>query len=267
MDIFTINLDSRPDRWNRVMAIQRAFPWARFHRIPAVSVPIFPIAGCTVSHQSAVFMACVENMPSITVAEDDLEPTRYFSEWPKVVAQAQALGLDYVCGAVATSEDNAPTEYLGNIERANRMHAVGEVHLIEARNGRGTHLITYFESAYQKILGLQFGVPVDAAISQHPELRGGFALPFVAVQGSGHSDLCDYSYETPKLYEGSASRWIERLGFQIQEPLSSMLAPVVARSSGIESVAKLTQLDVIAGRNRRQPAGDASRLMETKANG
>lgn len=262
MDIFTINLDSRPDRWNRVMAIQRAHPWARFHRLPAVPIPMFPVAACTASHQLAVLMACAEGLSSITVAEDDLEPTTYFDQWPSVVAKAEALGLDYVIGAVATSEDHTPTTYTGSDENGAARHTVGNVMLVEARNGRGTHLITYFSSAYEKILGLQFGSPIDAAIGRHPQLRGGFAFPFVAIQGDGYSDLAVRQYDTPKLYEGAARRWAERLGVTLNGGLAEMLKPTTPTGDGLETVCRLSPRDLMMGRHRRRVAFAASDLLE-----
>lgn len=266
MDIFTINLDSRPDRWNRVMAIQRAYPWARFHRIAAVQIPLFPMAACTVSHQLAVLMASVENMPSITVAEDDLEPTKYFEHWPAVVAKAAELGLDYVVGAVATREDCARGGRALDVPHVPQPTGT-PVSLVEAHNGRGTHLITYFERAYPKILGFQFGTPIDVGITMHPELRGGFAMPFVAVQGDGYSDLCNRPYGTPALYLKSSEVWSERLNVRDVIDWPSELAPVVPHSDGIESVRRLTMMDLIAGRPRKSPAFGAAKYLEGRLDG
>lgn len=265
MDIFTINLDSRPDRWNRVMAIQRAFPWARFHRLPAVSIPMYTMGACTTSHQLAVLMALVEGMPSITVAEDDIEPTKHFEHWPAVVTKAETLGLDYVVGAVVSGEDYT----LG----ANRLdgkttHATGApVELIEARNGRGTHLITYFASAYEKILDLRFGIPIDLGISTHPELRGGFAFPFVAVQGDGYSDLCHSPYGTSGIYLKAAERWRQMLKVRTEIDWAAELAPVVPVSRGAESVRRLTFEDLIHGRNPKPKVSGFPATMEDFLNG
>lgn len=254
MDIFTINLDSRPDRWNRVMAIQRAHPWARLHRLSAIQVPMYPVAGCTASHQMAVLMAMSDERPWVCVAEDDFEPTQFFAAWPSVVAKAEAAGLDYVIGACATSEDSTPPVFDGHIERGNaRRPADHGVDLIEARNGRGTHMIVYFRKAYQKVLGFQFGLPIDAALTLHPELRGGFAFPYVAVQGDDYSDLCHRPYRTSSLYIQSAVKWQERLGMDPRGDWDAVLAPVLPVDSGLEAVRRLSFKDVMMGRHRRPP--------------
>jgi hypothetical protein len=138
--------------------------------------------------------------------------------------------------------------------------------MVEARNGRGTHLITYFESAFQKVLGLQFGVPIDAALGMHPELRGGFAFPFVAIQGDGHSDLCHRPYVTTRLYEHSTRTWAKRIDFTLSESAESLLRPVVPVSAGLEGVRKLTQRDVIAGLHPKPMPFDPA-LLEGFLNG
>lgn len=261
MDIFTINLDSRPDRWNRVMAIQRAYPWARLHRLPAVSIPLLPTAACTASHQLAVAIACADDLPQIVVAEDDLEPTRFFPQWPAIVAKADEMGLDYVIGATATTEDARK----GPEKPWSLIPAGGECSIVEAGNGRGTHLICYFARAYQKVLNLQFGIPIDAALGMNPELRGGFAFPYVAVQGDGYSDLAHRPYDTPMLYMKSADVWAKRLEVKVLEPWEKLLERVLPVSDGPEAVQRFSMTDLVRGRKRLMPATfDPSIALEAK---
>lgn len=72
LNIFCINLKSRPDRWK---LINQEFRKARIKikRINAYESKIFPWYGCTCSHKIIIQRAIRDNLDNIVVFEDDIE--------------------------------------------------------------------------------------------------------------------------------------------------------------------------------------------------
>jgi GR25 family glycosyltransferase involved in LPS biosynthesis len=80
---YVINLDSRPDRWTKMLEKFRDAPF-KLERFSAIKHE-HGLTGCGLSHTTIIQMAKDKNMPSVLIMEDDCKPIKEFNNiWPKI---------------------------------------------------------------------------------------------------------------------------------------------------------------------------------------
>lgn len=80
---YVINLDSRPDRWEKMQEKFKDSPF-KLERFSAIKHE-HGLTGCGLSHTSIIQMAKDNNLPSILIMEDDCKPSNEFNSiWPKI---------------------------------------------------------------------------------------------------------------------------------------------------------------------------------------
>ena len=80
-DAYVINLDSRPDRIEKI--INNFSKYLNIYRVSAIRDKN-SAKGCASSHISVIKMAKENKLPSVLVLEDDCVPTKDFDKWPKI---------------------------------------------------------------------------------------------------------------------------------------------------------------------------------------
>lgn len=175
MLIYIIHSQARQDREDNVQRLLSASPGS-IVLDAVIDDTRGPIAGCMLSHQTAIEHAKRANAPAVLVFEDDAALTAHFDLLRLEALSAFAfisLGMDVFLGGVATARPIAVNQPLG---------------LVELSNFSSTHCIVYNHTAYDTVLALKPYQHIDGAITES-KLRKIVTVPFMAMQLNGYSDL------------------------------------------------------------------------------
>lgn len=177
MDIYCINLESRPDRLELLKASieELGLP---FNIIRVDAVPLGRI-GCGLSHKKAVRHAKDTGMDQIIVVEDDVLFHRDSYEYLQQSMAELPDDWDILVGGVIKSRDSKKIE------------GVTRVLLLDFFNS--THFMVYRRSAYDTVLNW---TPVDERGKNDIDiflsgtgLKIYVSVPFIATQRNGVSDI------------------------------------------------------------------------------
>lgn len=138
---FCINLDRRPDRWER---FQRVCPFDDVERWPAVDGQTIEVPeswtkrmhskrangayGCYLSHMMLIAHCVQMNYPQVMIFEDDAVPALDFMpKYEQFIAELPAWwDMVYLGGELLQRQENKPIRVSDNVYRAfnvNRLHA------------------------------------------------------------------------------------------------------------------------------------------------
>jgi GR25 family glycosyltransferase involved in LPS biosynthesis len=179
-DAYVINLDSRPDRMEKLIP---RFPSLNIHRVSAVK-HTHGLTGCGLSHMKAVKMAKEMDLPSILNMEDDCVPTDAFVHWPKIQTwlENHKDQWDIFLGGTTyynkrDNNDVSPICNLGPIK-------------IYKTSALTTHFIYINSNAYDDFL--EWEENKDIAIDLWPNMKKMkivSCVPFIAIQDKSFSDI------------------------------------------------------------------------------
>ncbi|MFC5720467.1 glycosyltransferase [Streptomyces gamaensis] len=140
--ITCINLDERPDRWERTRARLAALGihGDRVHRLPAVPTPGNHHIGCALSHRRAVELAHTDGLENLLVLEDDvlfLDGATWVLRRALDELRGRPWSLLYLGGA----------DWGRTFERADGCH-----HLEHVTGVTTTHAIVYDRGVFSRLL-------------------------------------------------------------------------------------------------------------------
>jgi len=168
--IYCINLDRRPERWQEVC---REFDSVGIlHRVQRFSgiEHEHPRRGCALSHAACIEKARRSGCRNVLIFEDDLR----WRMWdPKLLEKAIE---------VLKRDDRWELFYLGG--RLQRQARVISPEMLESRLW-STHAYAVSHRAYDRIAG--FELPIDVWYARH--FRSYCIRPMMAVQAKGFSDI------------------------------------------------------------------------------
>lgn len=178
-----IHLPVRTDRWTLLLSELERQGISDYRIWPGVKTAR-PSAGIAMAHQQIVKWAIRENLPEITIAEDDLLFTA--DDAFKYYQQSKPPTFDLYLGGITYGElmsDNTVKDFAG------------------------THLYTIHQNFYSTFLDQNGEMDIDRALKN----KGKFVVcnPMVAIQRDGFSDnrnkVMDYSiyFKGRSLYRGS----------------------------------------------------------------
>ena len=182
MDAYVINLDKRPDRWQKMQE-----DWKDFNliRVSAVEDNI-GFVGCAKSHLSLVKYAKDNNMPYILVLEDDATPTKHFKTyWKRCLNYLDDHSDEWDIfngGPVAI--------YKNTIKKLTS-------HFYKTDSALAIHFVIYNKKCYDRVLSWNdLPVPpekrpeIDAYLSwPNLSLTTYGVYPFISIQRAGYSDI------------------------------------------------------------------------------
>jgi hypothetical protein len=177
-DAYVINLDSRPDRMEKIIT---RFSSLNIIRVDAIKDNI-GWKGCAKSHIKIVQMAKDMNLPFILIMEDDAIPTDSFSNWPKIKTWLEK------------NKEKWDIYLGGNTHYAyNKESPIDPICTLESIKLYKTKLQTlhfyYINStAYDAFLKYDFIKPIDLWPDlQH--MRTISSIPFISIQDTTYSDI------------------------------------------------------------------------------
>lgn len=216
--ILVINLDARPDRWQKTQAITASIiPASRLQRLSAVSGQALPgfnarpwfrgrkrdrtwagRAGCVLSHRKAIELAKQQQWKSVLILEDDLELTSQLPDFLTNHLQALKQADWDIC-------------YLGftnPVSPFRKICALGKHTLHEVNGASTTHAYLLRDSTYDWLLRkLPQQATIWSWISQHRaidrwyyrHLASHFKVyavsPSLINQDGGFSDITQRKHE------------------------------------------------------------------------
>jgi hypothetical protein len=197
MQVFVINLDSRPDRWAKIKERFRGFD---IERIPAVVKPV-GAHGNFLSMIKAIKLAKKRGLDEVLILEDDCLPVPGFKKrWAKVKAwlDANPDKWDIYSGGAHKILLAQLIGHQGNIEFYDPVWSVA-AHWIYIQSRSYDILLDHytkynFGTAYLPALG----------VNVHNNLfKTVISSPFLAYQDSGYSNIKGLKRNTRKLFRNS----------------------------------------------------------------
>lgn len=188
--ITCVNLDDRPDRWERVQIRLAALgiPPERVHRQPATPTPGNHHIGCALSHRQAIQQAHTDGLESVLVLEDDA---------------VFLNGATWVLRRALAEIQSRPWSlfYLGGADWGRTFPRVDGCDHLEAITGvTTTHAIAYHRSVFTRLLGelpdtvegmsawIQRDIALDQYLARWDEPGCYRIVPVIAAQ-EGQLDL------------------------------------------------------------------------------
>lgn len=153
--ISCINLDKRPDRWEKCKEEFNKVGLTDYvERFPGIEASP-GIKGCSLSHYSVIKQAKLDGCKSVLVFEDDVEFIRT-SEFEQVICNAfnQMESLDINCDMF----------YLGGNVKGNNNFRI-DTNLVELNNVKCAHAYIVFESIYDVITDIIEQGDIDSKFS------------------------------------------------------------------------------------------------------
>jgi len=179
MDVFCIHLPHRKDREENLKKIDRLYGSLRVTVVEGIKHENGAI-GCLLSHQKILRMAKEQNRPYVWIIEDDCKfiPTNggvlaYARIITKFLTDNPTVQVVNGCGNLADFEITS-------------VQKIRDLFFLTAPKVFTTHCIFYSASAYDDILALDTGVPIDSAVNK---MKMVFTWPFLATQVESYSDI------------------------------------------------------------------------------
>lgn len=202
---FVINLDKRTDRWKSVQDNFKDCP-IFLQRFSAIKHKRGWI-GCGLSHMKLVEMAKENKMPYLLIIEDDCKPTKFMKHWVDIKKWLHNNNdkWDIFLGG------NCYYNFMSLLENAS--DSITELCKLNPQIDLFyTKLMctqfTYINSSvYDKYL--EWEKQKDGPIDSWPDknkMRVVSCVPFIAIQGTDHSDIRGYTMNYNKIFSTSEKR-------------------------------------------------------------
>ena len=200
MQVFVINLDSRPDRWAKIKERFRGF---KLERVSAVVKPV-GAHGNFLSMIKAIKLAKKRGLDEVLILEDDCLPVAgYKKRWTKVKEwlNTNPDKWDIYSGGAHQIVMAQPIGHQGNIKFYDPAWSVA-AHWIYIQSRSYDMLLDHytkysFGTAYIPLLG----------VDVHNNLfKTVISSPFLAYQDSGYSNIRGLKRNTRKLFRNSERR-------------------------------------------------------------
>ena len=190
---YVINLDSRPDRWTKMLEKFKDAPF-QLERFSAIKDSV-GWKGCGNSHMALIQMAKDNNLPSILIMEDDCNPSKEFNEyWPKIKKWLDSnknkwdifIGGNTYYGSVFTSSKD---KQLNTIEPVCTIKP--DIKLYSTKL-LCLHFYYLNSSAYDRFLEWKNDIDKNGAVDVWPntiKMKIISCIPFIASQNEDYSNI------------------------------------------------------------------------------
>jgi GR25 family glycosyltransferase involved in LPS biosynthesis len=101
MEVIYINLDSRPDRKEKIEKVLQGFSYRRL----SASTHQYPFVGCALSHIRALQLAIQQNWEYVLIMEDDMEWNMFHKNYPVLQDLLRRPFDVIVLGGILVSHD------------------------------------------------------------------------------------------------------------------------------------------------------------------
>jgi glycosyl transferase family 25 len=197
LQVFVINLDSRPDRWLSIQKICRQCGVVA-QRISAVrKSPGWQ--GCALSHAKCAQLAKQKGLPWVLVLEDDC--TFGAADWQRFLGFLPFLWAN-----------RDKWEFFnGGITYVSNMELFDAAQRLMRANGYAAHFILYNDKAYDKISGWrEEDGPCDVHFDKH--MKSVTTYPLIARQIPSMSDIVGSSQDYSGFFSSTEEKMREFLG-------------------------------------------------------
>lgn len=203
MDLYCIHLPHRKDRRTHLDAIQAKYPSIKIHLVEGV-VSSTSILGCQLSHKKCVQMAKDAGWPYILVMEDDCD----FWLADKHLRRALETMADYYTYHPDVDIING----CGNLETfaVKSCEKFKDMYFLTSPRVYTAHCVMYTARAYDKILGVAPGMPIDVIQNDWNLV---YTYPYLATQIPSYSDLqkADVDYDNIRRSRSFVANHIQSL--------------------------------------------------------